>query len=201
MWKAHRQKIDELHGETIAILSRGCTLTAGEVLAGWRDDEAFRNFFIAELAATAFPAFFWEMPPLTRGALSAPFECAVIESDSLAHMRADATAFAEHLDGNEAAATVAVFHNLGGDALLIAPCRISDADCYAHIASFLRTAPVAQQHELFQVLAREAEAMLATTHGRIWISTSGLGVLWVHVRLDSYPKYYQYRRYADVGGI
>ena len=198
MWTTHRHAIGELPGETIAFASGPRSLTVGEVIAGWRDDKVFRAFFIAELTATPSPAFFWEMPPLTRGALSAPFECAVIESDSLAHMRADATAFAEHLDGNEAAATVAVFHNLGGDALLIAPCRISDADCYAHIASFLRAAPVAQQHELFQVLAREAEAMLATTQGRIWISTSGLGVPWVHVRLDSYPKYYQYRRYAVV---
>ena len=25
---------------------------------------------------------------------------------------------------------------------------------------------------------------------KLWVSTSGLGVFWLHLRLDSYPKYY-----------
>ena len=29
----------------------------------------------------------------------------------------------------------------------------------------------------------------------IWISTSGLGVAWLHIRLDSSPKYYQHQPY------
>ena len=33
-----------------------------------------------------------------------------------------------------------------------------------------------------------------------WLSTSGLGVYWLHVRLDSYPKYYTYRPYKATKG-
>jgi hypothetical protein len=29
----------------------------------------------------------------------------------------------------------------------------------------------------------------------LWLSTSGLGVAWLHVRLDSRPKYYSYAPY------
>jgi hypothetical protein len=29
-----------------------------------------------------------------------------------------------------------------------------------------------------------------------WLSTAGLGVPWLHLRLDSYPKYYRYRPYT-----
>jgi hypothetical protein len=29
----------------------------------------------------------------------------------------------------------------------------------------------------------------------VWLSTSGLGVYWLHVRLDTHPKYYQYQPY------
>jgi hypothetical protein len=134
------------------------------------------------------------MPPLTRATLCDPFECALIRGDALAGMRADDTDFASHLDGAE---PVAAFANLGGDALLIAPRRMSDAGCYGHIAAFVRAAPDAQRHALFQLLANETERMLEATRRRFWISTSGLGVPWVHVRLDSYPKYYQYRRYAE----
>jgi hypothetical protein len=194
MWKTRRRTIRENWGETLSLSADGRVLSVADAIAGWRDDAMFRDFFIAELAATSFPAFFWEMPPLTRAMLCDPFECALIRGDALARMRADDTDFASHLDG---AAPVAAFPNLGGDALLIAPRRMSDADCYGHIAAFVRAAPDAQRHALFQLLARETEKMLETTSSRFWISTSGLGVPWVHVRLDSYPKYYQYRRYAE----
>jgi hypothetical protein len=30
-----------------------------------------------------------------------------------------------------------------------------------------------------------------------WLSTAGLGVIWLHLRLDSRPKYYSYRPYAE----
>ena len=29
----------------------------------------------------------------------------------------------------------------------------------------------------------------------LWVSTCGLGVYWLHVRLDSFPKYYRYAPY------
>ncbi len=193
MWKTQRRTIRENWGETLSLSAEGRVLTVADAIAGWRDDAVFRDYFIAELAATSFPAFFWEMPPLTHATLSDPFECAVIRGDALARMRADDADFAEHLRGSE---PVAVFPNLGRDALLIAPRRMSDADCYGHVSTFVRAAPDAQRHALLQVLTREIEKLLET-RSRFWISTSGLGVPWVHVRLDSYPKYYQYRRYAD----
>jgi len=28
-----------------------------------------------------------------------------------------------------------------------------------------------------------------------WLSTAGLGVYWLHLRLDSRPKYYRYQPY------
>ena len=32
---------------------------------------------------------------------------------------------------------------------------------------------------------------------RVWLSTSGLGVPWLHVRLDSEPKYYTWTEYKE----
>jgi hypothetical protein len=193
-WQAERKIIREDWGEAISIGADGRPMSIGDVIARWRSDDDFRDAFIRALAGTGFPAFFWEMPPVARDSLSNAFECAVIRGDALARMQAGEFDFAEHL--NETNEEVAAFPNLGGDAMLIVPRRISDADCYGHIASFLRTAPQEQQHALFQRLAFETEKMLAAGR-RFWISTSGLGVPWVHVRLDSYPKYYQYRRYAE----
>lgn len=195
MWQSQRQTIRADWGETLTLSVDGHALAMADVIAGWRDDAAFRDFFIAELAATRWPGFFWEMPPLESAVLSRPFECALIRSDALARMRADDRDFAMHLRGPE---TISVFPNLSGDAFLIAPRRIANVECYGHIAVFLRDAPREQQHALFRTLAREIEVRLAALPVRFWVSTSGLGVPWVHVRLDSYPKYYQHLQYAKM---
>jgi hypothetical protein len=44
-------------------------------------------------------------------------------------------------------------------------------------------------------LSLEIERRLATARDRFWVSTSGLGVPWVHVRLDERPKYFQFGPY------
>jgi NADH:ubiquinone oxidoreductase subunit len=31
----------------------------------------------------------------------------------------------------------------------------------------------------------------------VWLSTAGMGVAWLHVRLDDRPKYYGYSPYRD----
>jgi hypothetical protein len=192
--EARRRSIENGRGEIIQFVEEDRLLTAQHLITRWRDDEAFRDVFVSELAATTYPGFFWELPPLSKALLEEPFECAVIWSDALAHMRADPSDFADQLKA--ASGSVTSFHNLGRDALLIVPSRVSSADCYGHFAAFVRDAPREQQHALFRLLADEAARLLEAGR-RFWISTSGLGVPWVHVRLDNYPKYYQYRPYAE----
>ena len=195
IWATRREGVEAGRGEKIRVAHNQRTLTVADVLAGWRENPAFRDFFIAELAATSYSAFFWELPRVENGRLSDAFECVCIRGDTLADMQADNRDFAEYL--NATVAPVAAFRNLGHDALLIAPRRISYGDCYGHIAAFVRGAPHAQQHALFRAVAGETQKLLTAGH-RFWISTSGLGVPWLHVRLDTDPKYYQYRPYADL---
>ena len=195
MWQAQRQSVESGRGETIRITDDTHTLSVTDVLAGWGENAPFRDFFIAEFAATPFAGFFWELPRVENGRLADEFECAVIRGDSLTKMQADDSDFTQYLSASTA--PVAAFRNLGHDALLIAPRRISDADCYGHIAAFMRNAPPEQRHALLQCIAAETGGLLTAGH-RFWISTSGLGVPWLHVRLDTDPKYYQYRPYAEV---
>jgi hypothetical protein len=91
-----------------------------------------------------------------------------------------------------------VFPNLSGDATLIVPRQMSNADGYGHIASFVQRAPREQKHALLQTLSREIDKRLAASIDHFWVSTSGLGVPWVHVRLDERPKYYQYEPYRQM---
>jgi hypothetical protein len=194
MLQARRRSIENGRGEIIQFVEEDRLLTAQQLITRWREDERFRDLFIAKLAASPHPGFFWELPPLSKVVVQEPFECAVLRSDALARMRADPSDFADQLKA--ATGSVTSFPNLGGDALLIVPCRVSSADCYGHFAAFVRDAPREQQHALFRLLGEETEKMLQADR-RFWISTSGLGVPWVHVRLDNYPKYYQYRPYAE----
>jgi hypothetical protein len=193
-WIAQREtlKPEFSHKVTIADFER--LLTFAEVIAAWRDDPMFRAFYCGELAAAPWPAFFWEMPPIRRGHTDVPYEFMLIRSDGLARMQPDAEAFAQQFKSTSN--FVATFPNLGGDAMLVAPEQIAASSSYAHLAAFVRSAPQAQQHELFQTLGHAIDDFLCKYDGRIWISTSGLGVAWLHVRLDTYPKYYQHQPYA-----
>ena len=119
---------------------------------------------------------------------------------------------------------VAKFFNLGRDAFLISPCPNEGADSerrqaksmnlfssrnsamikspnliisFAHFASFVRDKGASAQADRF--LRATGEAVLERVGSQpLWVSTSGAGVYWLHLRLDSYPKYYTYAPYRNV---
>ena len=69
---------------------------------------------------------------------------------------------------------------------------------YPHLAVFLRKADRQQQRSLWQKTAQE---MLRHIGDRpTWLSTAGGGVAWLHIRLDSRPKYYSFAPYRRRGG-
>jgi len=175
-----------------SIGSHGEDVSFSEVLDGWQRDRAARAFFLSQLADAPMRAFFWECPPVTRATLGQAFEFVLVDSPALVGVQPDVLAFA---DTFEAASEqgIATFPNLGGDALLIAPCPREPLAAYAHLAAFARGAPEPQQHALLQELGRTLEQRIHRQP--IWLSTCGLGVFWLHVRLDSRPKYYSHAAY------
>ena len=166
-----------------------------ETIAGWRDDDRFRQSFTTMLAECPYEAFFFETPSITDGSLDETFECVLVDSPVLARIRADAGAFEARFRATRD--DTATFANLGGDALLIAPCPRGDAAACRHLGSFSREAGAARNSALWRSVARAVDARLSRE--RLWISTSGLGVHWLHLRLDSRPKYYTHAPYRDPG--
>ncbi len=191
MWRARRAAVDR--GERVAVLRGGAPVSFEAALHALTGDADFRAFLLAELAAAPFPAFFWETPPVARQNLARPFEYVTIAAPGLAAATADQRPFAAELAAAPAGETVASFANLSGDALLVAPRPLGPPDAYAHLAAFLRGAPPAQQHDLLALTATRAGEALSKRP--LWISTAGLGVFWLHVRLDSRPKYYSHGPY------
>ena len=168
-----------------------------DVLDLWANDDAFCATFSATLAETAMTAVFWETPPLDESTLDLAFECVLTASPALAGQRQDPRPFAAHITGNgddQAASAVVVFANIGGDATLVAPRAVTPGVDHAHLAAFLRSAGAAQTRQLWRSVA-EAAGIWLTTGRTAWVSTSGLGVTWLHVRIDPRPKYYVHAPY------
>ncbi|MDX1569634.1 MAG: hypothetical protein R3200_04050 [Xanthomonadales bacterium] len=171
--------------------SGGRTVSWDEALAGWRSGEGDR--FAKGLAESSFQAAYWECPPLVTGNLEAPCHGVLVDAPPLAGLAEDPNAFREHFRGPGPA----TFRNLGGDALLVAPVPDPDADA-AHFLAYCRTAT----RDLLGALFRQVAAAVLDSldeHSPLWLSTSGLGVAWLHVRLDASPKYYQYAPFRDPG--
>ena len=197
--RVHRYTVSHRGGTTL--------LRWDEVLELWRTDRSFALFFTAMLAASPFESFFWECPASSYATLSAPFECVTIRASTFA--RANPANFAEHFNAGMGAAT---FLSLGGDATLVAPTGLVGAGLvgaglvgapgearasYGHIAAFCRGASESQHLAVWQAVGTALAAHNSASGGRpVWLSTEGSGVPWLHIRMDSRPKYYHHHPYT-----
>src|SRR5215212_1807025 len=182
MWTSRTERLPG--GLRVAIDLDGSPVSFAEVLLLWREDAEFRAFFIDQLAGAPFTAFRWETPRLTAATADRPFEYVLIDSPGLAKT-ADPDAFAAYFGG--AKEGVVEFANLGRDAVLVVPCPDGPHPAYRHLAAFVRQAPEAQKHALWQLVGEAMQRRLGDRP--VWLSTAGAGVSWLHVRLDDQPKY------------
>jgi hypothetical protein len=197
----HLEAIDPRGSLRLRLLDDGRPARFDHVLAAWQDDEAFCARWCDTLAALPMGACFWELPPLTQASSSDAFECVMQPAPGLTAARPQAQPFAEHFDRlADPAQAAAVFAGLGRDALMIAPCPRAPHAAYTHLLAFVRAAPRWQALAIWPILARSVASLRASgARQPLWISTSGSGVHWLHLRLDSRPKYYQHTPYTDPG--
>jgi hypothetical protein len=195
VWSSRVDVLSDGCVRRVALLRDGAAVSYDEVVELWRTSRPFCAFFGALLAEAPFEAYFWETPPVTRATAARAFEFVLVDSPGLAALTPEPAAFAGHFAPSQAVAT---FANLGGDALLVAPAPRGPLAAYAHLARFARQAPASQQHALWQAVGAAVAQHLASAP--LWLSTSGLGVAWLHVRLDEQPKYYTYAPYRVQAG-
>lgn len=191
MWHAVTKRLAS--GFKYRLLAGETPLSFRELIRLLEHDDKFADWYSRLLADTDFEAFYWEHPPLTVTSIEYDTEFVLLTAPALASMRAEPAPFQSIFD-DETEEDVVVFPNLGGDAVLIAPCPLAASDAYPHLAAFLRRAPAGQIRSLWQHTARTVRKNITTSPR--WLSTAGLGVAWAHVRLDKYPKYYRYAPYT-----
>ena len=154
------------------------------------ENKPFAYWYNQQLVDCPFDAFFWENKPVTKQNLDETYECTIVNSSQLTGVSPDSTTFDSYFSPDSDTVT---FSNLGGDAQLVVPCPVAERSIYTHIGSFVRSAPGHQINEFWRHVSKE---MLDHVHQEPrWLSTSGLGVYWLHVRIDSVPKYYQTEPY------
>jgi hypothetical protein len=190
MWKLETAQVDDVTLQWDGVVGAAGRLSFADIRAAWRSDARFRAFWIAGLKSVPFGAYCWECPPVHAGNVHESFECVFVSSPSLARMPQDSGAFAEHFASGLG---VASFGNLGGDAWLVAPAPEAGGADFSHLAAFTATASPARQDELWVAVGHALLSRVATHP--LWLSTAGHGVAWLHVRLDSRPKYYRHAAY------
>jgi hypothetical protein len=148
---------------------------------------------VSILVDAPFPTYFWETPAVSNATIDREFEFVLVESPQLAGIRTDERAFANQFAVADPEASVIEFSNLGGDATLVVPRLQGSISAYSQISAFARLAPADQQHQLWALVGATLEQQL--NERPVWLSTSGLGVHWIHIRFDSEPKYYTHEPY------
>ena len=171
----------------------GAPISRIEVIHLWKSDESFRAFFIQLLSRSPFVAFRWETPAINRENMSQPFEFVLVDSPEFVKRKSDVATFGEYFTADEEDCGVVVFENLRGDATLVVPSPRSDHASYGHLAAFIRNAPDEQVDAFWRITGATLESKVGDKP--VWLSTAGGGVAWLHMRLDSRPKYYNYLRY------
>lgn len=192
MWTARSEKLPDSRGLRFLVDADARPASFADVIRAWQGDACFRSLFNSLLADAPYTAFRWETPAVTVDTLTCSFEFVVLNSPSLART-VDEAAFAEYFAN--AKDGVAVFPNLGSDAILVVPYPVVEATAYGHLAAFVRQAPEVQRDAFWQAVG---EAMNDRVSNRpVWLSTAGAGVSWLHVRLDDRPKYYGHGPYRQ----
>lgn len=192
-WASETERLPDVDGRKILIRKNGERLTFAEVVALLKTSTGFRTILNETLAEMPFEAFRWETPPVTRNNVDRPFECVTLESRELL-CPPEPDAFLGQFGGRRAPEVLG-FPNLGNDAFMVVPCPGRALSAYAHIGAFVRRAPEEQCDRLWQKVGEALDARLGTAP--IWMNTAGGGVAWLHVRLDSRPKYYRYAPYRN----
>ncbi len=187
-------KIKQFSSGTVSqyqILLGDTPLKFREVFELWRASVSFRSFYNKILTTSTFPAFYWEHPPMTSAELNNDYEFVLVNSSALALIHSDPVPFEAKFREGHAAVR---FPNLRADAELITPTpQGDDLSGYAHLARFVREGEGEQQQVFWQLVGATAEELIGQE--ACWLSTSGLGVHWLHVRFDKRPKYYTHRPY------
>ena len=200
MFDATHEIINEGRVHKYTVTHNGQLIPYAEVLNLWQYESNFHSFFISVLAESPFSAYRWETPPIRKDTVKRQFEFVLVNSPGLA-TKPDQMTYRDYFTSDDVNNGIVVFENLGKDAILVVPSPIDSSATsdgtgfsdYSHLAAFIRSAPDTQKQALWRTVGQTVQQKISDNP--LWVSTAGGGVAWLHIRLDSRPKYYSYEMY------
>ena len=78
--------------------------------------------------------------------------------------------------------------NISGDTILVIPKPKEKK--FTNLYLFMKNASEIQQKKVWKKVVKEARKLLKN-NDNIWISTHGLGINYLHIRISTKPKYYE----------
>jgi len=187
------------------ISKNGKQLTFQEVFDNWSDSHDFRTLF-TEIIKNAhdehnFPGVFFESPPVQIKDVDSNYEFVLVKTGAFVSAKAE-RGFRDFKDKIEddscrdGELEACSFGNLSGDAKLVIP-RGRDGERkqhkYTDIMNFILRGDPKEVDDFWKATGNACKERISDRP--MWISTCGTAVDWLHLRLDSRPKYYSYRPY------
>ena len=176
--------------------TNGQRLTVKGFVNELKNSKPFRSLMNEAISSSPFKGLYFESKPASRDTLDDAYEFVLVESN-FGYINANIGPFYDHLK-NCQVNEVRNFLNLSGDAMLVSPCHDTDKEeqVFCHLANFVRQANPVQRDNLWRIVGEEYEKKLESSEPT-WLSTSGKGVYWLHMRLCDKPKYYTYSPYKS----
>mgnify|MGYP000632654876 CR=1 FL=1 len=135
-----------------------------------------------------------EFPPYTNYTKDALAEFSIIECSNFAS--SDSSEFDNHFNKTNDNSVV-IFKNLNGDTILIFPEPNDKKQYSGDVMSFMINGNNEQKHNLLKTIGIEMTKQIKN-NDRVYLSTSGHAIPWLHIRLAKQPKYYVSKKYREM---
>lgn len=202
-FRAHGDVVDEIRGiKRYKFENYFGVLTCAEVVELWAHGEHHLSemftLILSDIllgAAKEHGAFFWECAPFQLQSLGDHFEFVIVPTNPDRFASASWHQFRDKFSKCVPGQLIATFPNPRGDAVLVSPIPQTGTELYGHLAQFLENLTDSNMLQCFWLSIGIALQSFLIEREIGWLSTSGLGVPWLHARLDTTPKYYEYEPY------
>lgn len=171
----------------------------GEIFSQCGNKIFIDGFINSMTNSNPFGEFYLEFNPITYSSINNTiFEFVLIKTNGFAP-KADIYTFGQELldtDSNE----IISFPNPSNTAILVVPCynHSNPIDDYLHIGTFMRSKCYKQKKNLVKMmfgLYFDSSKSNSNPNQKLWLSTHGKGVGWLHVRIDKTPRYISWNQY------
>lgn len=119
----------------------------------------------------------------------------VTKNEELDNINQNYAEYQKYIDEN-LGSYVASFSSLHKNATLIIPILQNEVSNFKNLKEFTNNSSLEQWEALWQKVSEKMEESLLNANGASrWLSTSGLNVHYLHVRINNSPKHYCYEEY------